>query len=269
MGGFAGTALGAALVLFLLGGAALAAGTQGEQLYEQYCAGCHGSAGEGRGTYPALADNPGAADTPAVDEVIRKGARGMPGFSQLAEGEIEAITAHVVSLAGGAEPAGSDGDPGQGPAQAPGAEPLPPGEADRGEDYFLGKTRLAEGGAACAACHQAGGAGGIGGGSLGSDLTGLADRMGGAEGVAAALENPAFAVMRASYQDRPLSAQERADLAAFFVEVAGGARADKDSSLLPPFWLFGVAGTVGLFVVMGVFWSRRGLSPAQRIRGKG
>jgi ubiquinol-cytochrome c reductase cytochrome c subunit len=254
----------------LLGGTGLAQAQGGaESLYRQNCAGCHGASGEGRGSRGVLVDNPAARDAGAVEDVVREGTGGMPAFSHLSDDEVAAIVGHVVELAGG--PAGSedsaDGTADKAPGDAePPAAPLPQGDAGRGESLFLGGSHLSAGGAPCVACHQAGTTGGVGGGSLGSDLTDLHDRMGGEEGVGAALENPLFPVMRASYENRPLTAQERADLAAFFAQVSSGGAGE--ASLLPPLWLAAGLGSLGLFALMGVVLSRRGRSPAQRIRGK-
>jgi hypothetical protein len=121
------------------------------------------------------------------------------------------------------------------------------------------------GGAACVGCHAAGNAGGLGGGSLAVDLTGVSQKFGGEAAVAGTLADPAFPVMRASYQNKPLTDPERADLAAFFAAVASGEAAE-DRAFPRHFWLISLLGTAVLFILMGLLWPRRGTSPAQRIR---
>lgn len=74
---------------------------QGENLYAQHCAACHGAAGQG-GIGPALtgADFSYGRSAEAVAESIRNGRPGgMPAFgNQLSAAEIDALTAFVLGL---------------------------------------------------------------------------------------------------------------------------------------------------------------------------
>jgi hypothetical protein len=194
----------------------------------------------------------------------------MPSFSHLPADDTAALVEHVVSAFGGAggsspaqgSPAG--GDPVDDSAGKPtGPKDLPTGDASRGEAYFLGERRLANGGAPCAACHDTGVRAG---GRLGTDLGALSSKFGGRDGVAQILARPSFKVMRASYEGRPLTDGERADLAAFFAAVEEGALSPA-AALPGPFWLYSIPGTLLLFVLMGLLWPRQGASPARRIRG--
>ncbi len=96
------------------------------------------------------------------------------------------------------------------------------GDVGHGEDLFVGTASFAEGGAPCLACHGIAGAG-LGraaGANYGPDLTALfADY--GEDGVVAILEELAFPSMEPIYAGRPLTEQERADLAAFLGQVSG------------------------------------------------
>jgi hypothetical protein len=113
----------------------------------------------------------------------------------------------------------------------------------------------------------AGSHGAVSGGTLGSDLTGAFRRHGGAAGLAAALKSAPFPVMRASYAGKPLTEQERADLAAFFQTL--GDEAAETPVWADGFWALGLAGTAALFAVVAVIGSRRGPSPARRLRRQG
>jgi mono/diheme cytochrome c family protein len=73
----------------------------GAWLYGDYCAGCHGKDGRGRGQSPALLNyleqTPEAGDENLL-RVVSKGRRGMPAFnSALQDGEIRQIIAYMRS----------------------------------------------------------------------------------------------------------------------------------------------------------------------------
>lgn len=89
------------------------------------------------------------------------------------------------------------------------------GSAGRGKALFSGTQTLSGGGTACIACHETGSVGAPGGGLMGPDLTQVTQRYGGEAGLRGALGTIAFPSMVPIYQNRPLSPQEQADLAAF------------------------------------------------------
>lgn len=96
------------------------------------------------------------------------------------------------------------------------------GDPDRGRALYVGTTPFAQGGAPCLACHAIAGAG-LGmasGASYGFDLTSMYEDYG-PEGVLSILGDLSFPSMAPIYADRPLSAAEQADVAAFLGEVAG------------------------------------------------
>lgn len=124
-----------------------------------------------------------------------------------------------------------------------------------GERLFSGETPLANRGPACLACHSVGGLPFPNGGTLGPDLTHVTARMG-PEGVQSALQTLYFPAMVPLYRTRPLTAQERVDLAAFLQQA--------DAST-PPAATGRVAGiAVLIFVVLiAVVW----LTGRGRLRG--
>ncbi|MCP3936544.1 MAG: hypothetical protein GY708_14355, partial [Actinomycetia bacterium] len=74
-------------------------GSSGASVYASYCAGCHGSAGQG-GIGPALADR--ALSEAAIRSATANGVGSMPGFSgSLTAAEIDAVTSYVVGLGTG------------------------------------------------------------------------------------------------------------------------------------------------------------------------
>lgn len=262
-------AAAAALALVALAAPPALADEDGQSVYSRRCSSCHGQQGEGGGPFPALAGLPAMRDADFVESAVREGRPGMPGNGQLPPEQIEALVQYLVTSFGGGAGAktGADGQAGEsGDPGAADGSPLPAGDPARGESYFLGSARLENGGAPCVSCHAAGNAGNLAGGLLGPALTGLVAKFGGEAGVAGVLAQPAFRVMRASYAGKALSDQERADLAAFFAAAAEG-RVSGGAPFPRSFWLVSVLGAGGLFLAMGLFWPRRGTSPAQRLRG--
>lgn len=69
---------------------------QGQRLYEEHCALCHGSEGEGRPpAFPALRDNERLAISARTVRFIRQGAANMPPFPTLTAAEVVALASHV------------------------------------------------------------------------------------------------------------------------------------------------------------------------------
>lgn len=96
----------------------------------------------------------------------------------------------------------------------------PPGDPRRGEALYVGSAPFAKGGAPCLACHGIAGHGLGGGASYGPDLSAVHQGFG-TEGLLVMLEEIPFPSMEPIYAGRPLTPQERADLAAFLAEVSG------------------------------------------------
>jgi len=227
-------------------------GAAGASLYARLCADCHGEEGEGMGDFPRLAGTHAAENPEYLATFIRQGAGDMPAYPDLTADELASLVQFVQ------ESLGKDG------ASAGTGPPVPPGDPERGRDYFTGRVRLGAGGAPCLACHVAGSHGAVSGGTLGRDLTDAVQRYKGAAGVFGALRSFPFPVMRASYAGKALTEQERADLTAFFQSL-GNATAP------PPawadrFWWPAAAGAALLFAVVAFIGSRRGPSPARRLR---
>jgi len=82
------------------GDATVQASADGEGLYRQYCAACHGPSGGG-GTGPRLAGNRNAGRPGNVENLIRFGRGTMPGFAgQLSDAQVEALRDWVVASFG-------------------------------------------------------------------------------------------------------------------------------------------------------------------------
>ncbi len=133
------------LLVFGLGLVPLAsayATPDGERLYTQHCAGCHGSQGMGGVGVPlALPDFLAQADDDYLRKTIRLGRPGrvMPAFAQLSDAEVNATVDYLRTLA----PVGAN----------PVTAKAKPGNAVRGAKLYENR---------CAACHGAHGEGGHG-----------------------------------------------------------------------------------------------------------
>jgi mono/diheme cytochrome c family protein len=237
--------------------------TEGEELYARFCASCHGATGLGiPGAFPPLADNPKALDAEYVATVIMNGRSGplevdgvtydatMPALTSLDDADIANVVAFLdTNFAGAATP----------PTTTP---PAGSGDAGRGEALFLGSRDFENGATACAACHTAGERGSLGGPSMGPDLTNVLVAYGGEAGLSGVLAAPAFPVMQELYADTPLTAQERADLAAYFNEQSTKEDRDRGDAL----FVIGLVGAGVLFGGMFVLKPFTGAGYSRRLR---
>lgn len=256
-------------------------GSAGDAVYAANCAGCHQAGGEGLpGTFPPLTGNPAAADPDYVATVVSEGMSGpievlgvpydavMPAFGNLTDEEVAAVTEHVVGLAtgvtGGITP---DTDLGaeEAPATTVPAAPPSGGDPDRGHDLFAGSDRFVSGGTACASCHSAGDVGMAGGRGLGPDLTHVYGHLGGEAGMTAWLTNLGSPTMTPIFADRPLSADEIADLVAFLAVAPDRERPSDAVDWVPIAGLFGAAV---LLAVMVIPWLGRRRPYAQQLAAK-
>lgn len=97
------------------------------------------------------------------------------------------------------------------------APPTPEGIA-AGKALFTGRVRMQNGGPACATCHTAAGIPFPYGGTMGPDLTKEYSKLG-PQGLTVALKTLYFPAMTAVFQNRPLTATEQQQMAAFFQSI--------------------------------------------------
>ncbi len=147
------------------------------------------------------------------------------------------------------------------PAQRSAAAPAPPRPATAtdiaaGRELYMGRRPLTGRAPSCVSCHRLDSVGGFGGGTLGPDLTGVNQRLGGTQRVSVWLGKPPLPVMRALFRDRPLAADETFAIAALLA----------DESARPPapgaarsraFVAAGTAGALFALLAMAVVWSGR------------
>ena len=249
-------------------------GAPGEALFQTKCAACH-TIGKGKLVGPdlqgvtALRDaqwlksfiaDPNqlfAANDPTAMQLLSESNNvKMPALG-LTDAEVTALMAYLGRT--GATSAS---------ATAPTA---PAGDPTSGQRLFTGELALAKGGPSCLACHSVSGIGGLGVGALGPELTHVAQRYPG-PGLAAVLGNIAFPTMAGPFTNRPLTAQEQADLAAFLVQADQGhppVPAFAAGALTASTWRLlgiGLVGTIALTVLLAFFWPRQRQSVSARLR---
>lgn len=128
------------------------------------------------------------------------------------------------------------------------------GDPAQGARLYTGEVAFANGGAPCLGCHGITGFGLAGGANYGPDLTAMFENFGD-EGLADILQTLPFPSMEPIYATRPLTAEEQADLRAFFAGVTGTPAANDGL-------LFGEALS-GVALFLGAVW----LFGRERLRG--
>lgn len=133
-----------------------------------------------------------------------------------------------------------------------------------GKALFSGQSPLTNGGTPCLACHSAAGINAVGGGTLGPDLTHVYTRYG-ETGLSSALVSLPFPTMQGIFTTKALTAQEQADLFAYFQEI-DQQPAQVSAMNANIIWGLGAAGALILFGVMLVYWPRQRQSLSARLR---
>jgi len=128
-------------------------------------------------------------------------------------------------------------------------------EIEKGRELFVGTTRFANGGAACLSCHTVQDVTAIGGGMLGPDLTLVFNKLQGRKGMAAWLSSPPTPTMQPIYKNHAFTDGEILQLVAFFEKAKEG-RVETTTARFN-FFLIGLAGTAGGFVLFDYLWRRR------------
>lgn len=132
-----------------------------------------------------------------------------------------------------------------------------PGDSKRGRDLFDGRIRFTNRGAACNSCHNVDMSGYISGGILAKDLTHTVTRLS-APGVAGIISGLPFPQMKETYNSKPVTSQEIADIVAFLSTAdktvsTKTAASDVGNYLL----VWGAAGFVILLILFSLFWMKR------------
>ena len=248
---------------------------QGQQIFQQNCAGCH-TVGGGKLVGPDLQGVTALRDRQWLLEFIldptAKFDSGDPIAMQLladysnirmpkiglTAADAEAILVFLESSSAASQPT-----PTTGASQPDLTASAVVGNAAAGQRYFTGETSLANGGTACIACHSISRSGVLDGGTLGPDLTQVLARYG-EPGLTAAISTINFPTMIGIFGANPLTPQEVSDLVAYFTETnAQPAPVGTKTGLY-----LGIAGglAASLFAVLFIFWPRQRQSISEKLR---
>lgn len=135
------------------------------------------------------------------------------------------------------------------------------GDPQKGKDLFVGKVRFYNHGPACNSCHNVDMKGFISGGGLAKDLTQAVTRLS-ADGVKGIIAGMPFPQMQKSYEGRPLTDAEIANLMAFLKNAdAMAATAKPQNPVGKDMMTGGIAGVIVLLILFSFFWIRRKQRP--------
>jgi mono/diheme cytochrome c family protein len=137
-------------------------------------------------------------------------------------------------------------------------------DVSRGRDFFIGKTRLANGGPACAGCHGAGLLPVLGGGTLGPDLTSAYSTYTDS-GLSKVLTRISFPTMAELYASRPLTEEEVFAIKAFLFQTDkhGPVTAGYEKKFL----FLGILGLLAGLGVIDLSWRNRRRKTSRPIAG--
>lgn len=127
------------------------------------------------------------------------------------------------------------------------------GDANSGLDLFIGKKKFINGGALCISCHTVNDEGVYFGGSLAKNLSQSYTLLQKA-GIESVLQYLSFPAMLDTYQSRPLTPGEIADLTAYLKKVSETDSAQIQAGFGNYFLLFGAIAFLILLAIIEVFW---------------
>lgn len=134
--------------------------------------------------------------------------------------------------------------------------------AEKGMAYFQGSERFENGGPSCISCHNVVHDQVYAGGLFAKDLTDVYERLG--EGITGWLGAPPFPAMASSYNNNPLTEEERMNLTAFFKYAYEVKDVQNDRSAFLGFdktqvkmVVYGLIGLAIMLAAVTVLWSNR------------
>lgn len=139
-------------------------------------------------------------------------------------------------------------------AQDNGMQELTP-QQKKGMDLFQGNESFVMGGPSCVTCHNVTNDKMIPGGLFAKDLTDVYDRLG--EGLTGWLGAPPFPAMAASYNNNPLTEEERTNLTAFF-KYSNEVKETQATNTGYSYFMMGSGiGLVVILLLIQILWSTR------------
>ncbi|MDQ5843690.1 MAG: c-type cytochrome [Acidobacteriota bacterium] len=146
------------------------------------------------------------------------------------------------------------------PAGAKLSRAIVPADVNGGWQFFTGRARLQNGGAACISCHSIKGVGMFGGGTLGPDLTGVNIKYRDPE-LISILQNPNFPTMLTVFGTHRLNEEEIVQLFALFqsAKLANPMPPNQAgvTTLDPRFFVVGVVSMLLVLALLNLAWRKR------------
>ena len=146
------------------------------------------------------------------------------------------------------------------PAGAKLSRSIVPSDVNGGWQFFTGRARLQNGGAACISCHSVKGVGMLGGGTLGPDLTAVSIKYRDPE-LISILQNPNFPTMSTVFATHRLNDEEIVQLFALFqaAKLANPIPPNKAgiTTLDPRFFVIGVGSMLLVLALLHLAWRNR------------
>ncbi len=146
------------------------------------------------------------------------------------------------------------------PAGAKLSRAIVPADVNGGWQFFTGRARLQNGGAACISCHSIKGVGMFGGGTLGPDLTGVSIKYRDPE-LISILQNPNFPMMSTVFGTHRLNDEEIVQFFALFQDAKLRNPVPPPTAgittLDPRFFVIGVALMLFVLALLNLAWRNR------------
>ncbi len=265
-----GFALGLVLSLLLVAGSVRAQSIpEGQALFGARCFSCH-NIGGGDKTGPDLKSVTTRRNTewlheyiqtptavkdkgdPVAADLFRKFPATIMPDQPLTSQQIDSILALITELTSKNQPFI--------PAGAKLSRAIASGDVAAGWQFFTGRARLQNGGAACISCHSLKGVGMLGGGTLGPDLTGVNIKYRDPE-LISILQNPNFPTMSTVFATHGLNDEEIVQLFALFqnAKLTNPVPASQAgvTTLDPRFFIMGVAAMLLVLALLNLTWRNR------------
>lgn len=236
----------------------------GEANFKQICAACH-TVGKGRLVGPDLAniDQRQSEDwiikfVKSSQTVIKGGDKYadslfkafnqvlMPDQPDLNDAQIKDVIAYIKTNSSAASST----------VTTTVSTPTIAGDVKKGQDLFVGNIRFANNGPTCNSCHNVNMEGFISGGALAKDLSQTVTRLT-VDGVKGVISGLPFPQMKQSYETKPLTEQEVADVTAFLKHADEVASTQAASSVGSNMLMGGIIGAVVLLILFSFFWIKR------------
>lgn len=235
-------------------------GSAGAELFKQNCAACH-SIGGGPLVGPDLKGISQNRDREQLANfIVDPTGSAMPKLPNIDKAAAMAMLDYIDEQSN-PKPKSEASDTA---AKSAEERPFTAADIENGRKVFAGITPLAQGGTACMACHSVSGIGTLGGGSLGPDLTGVYDKLGGRNGLEAWLGSIPSPTMKPLYTNHPLQPEEIRALVAYFSSVSqkkqdAAPKGGPLNTMLQhnKFFFFGFIGLVLAMVALAVLYNDR------------